>query len=624
MRDHQMKELLVVDDEPRLCRALKGFFEGKGFHVATATTIQDALEQLRHLPAEVVLLDLSLPDGSGLDILAQLKAQYPNVRVVVISGVGDSQTADQAMQRGASNYLSKPFDFAECFYAAMGIETVNLSLVHVTPQVMARVPASVALEYQVLPVAIRHDILTLAMADPFDVQRVDELKSMLGCEITPLAAIGGDLSEAIQRCYGVGAGMTGRLEDPSTMAPANVAEPATTHVRDESHGIARLVSDLIQHAQANRATDLHVGIGPQGAWIRERIDGILYDVPLAPQFARLYPNVISRIKVMANLDIAEHRLPQDGRLWFELGATKLDLRISVLPTPHGEGLAIRLLEPSRMLHLEQLGLTEDQGRQMESVLAKPMGLLVVTGPTGSGKSTSLYAFLSQLNTGRVNIVTIEDPIEHELPGVTQTQVQTKIGLTFSTGLRSMLRHDPDIIMVGEIRDQETASLAVRSSLTGHLVLSTLHTNDATSGITRLVDLGIEPFLLCSTLSGILSQRLIRLLCPRCRQSLEVDASALGSMGVTAPDQKGSVTVWKATGCQHCRDTGYHNRIGVFEFLPVDHHIRSLIIKRTSSAQIRQSAMSRGMSTLWQCGWQKMQAGLTSLEELLRVLPQDER
>jgi len=298
--------------------------------------------------------------------------------------------------------------------------------------------------------------------------------------------------------------------------------------------------------------------------------------------------------------------------------------LSILPTAQGESVAIRLLEPSRLYHVDQLGLSDDQMRALVPVLAKPTGMLLVTGPTGSGKSTTLYAFLSKLNDGKMNIVTIEDPVEHEQNGLTQIPVMPKVGLTFADGLRSMLRHDPDIIMVGEIRDQETAGLAVQAALTGHLVLSTLHTNDAASGMTRLMDLGVEPFLLCSTLSGILSQRLVRKLCAECREPFDVEPSAVAHIGVNLPAQSGPVKVWRARGCKACRQTGYHGRTGIFELLVVDHRIRGLIIKRTPSAQIRQSAVASGMRTLSYASWQKVQAGVTSLEELVRVLPSEQR
>jgi len=380
---------------------------------------------------------------------------------------------------------------------------------------------------------------------------------------------------------------------------------------------------LIHNARKNRATDLHLGISSRGPWIRERVDGVLYDVPVAAQFVQLYPSVISRLKVMARMDIAEHRVPQDGRIDFTAEDEPLDLRISAVPSLHGESLAIRLLEPAATLQLSQLGMQADQRNDVKHILNKPMGLFLVTGPTGSGKSTSLYAFLSMLSQRKVNILTIEDPVEHELPGVTQIQVHPKAGLTFATGLRSMLRHDPDIMMVGEIRDQETAQLSVRAALTGHLVLATLHTNDATSGITRLMDLGIEPFLLCSTLAGILSQRLVRVLCPDCKTTVETDPASLEAMGV-GPLGKGKVSLGCSKGCGKCRQTGYRGRTGVFELLTVDSHLRSLIIKHSSGAQIRQSALSRGMLPLAISSWQKVKSGQTSVEEILRVFPADSR
>ncbi len=616
------KELLVVDDEPSVCAALKALFEGRGFRVTTASTAQAALEQLQQTSAEVVLLDLRLPDGSGLDLLSQMKHRVPTLRVIVISGMGDQDTIHEALERGASDFLTKPFDFARCFYTAMGIESVDLAAVEPDADAMARMPVQAAQQYQAVPLRFQNGVLAIGLSDPLDVQLLDEIQTVLGCPVKPSAVIAGSIPETIRRCYGVGAGVTSRATAPAK-TPPSLAD-ASPRGPEEAAGIVQLINQLIAHAHANRASDLHVGIGAKGPWIQERVDGILYDVPVSPQLGTLYTSMVSRMKVMATLDIAEHRLPQDGRIWFDHEKTKLDLRISVLPTLHGESLVIRLLEPSQILQLDQLGLTKPQLVQLAALLTKPTGLILVTGPTGSGKSTSLYAFLSKLNTGKTSIVTIEDPIEHELPKVTQIQVQPKIGLGFATGLRSMLRHDPDIVMVGEIRDEETANLAVSAALTGHLVLSTLHTNDAASGITRLFDLGIEPFLLCSTLSGILSQRLIRVLCGECRESVQADAGSLGALGISTPPKSGPVQLWKGKGCKTCHGTGYYGRTGVFELLPVDHHVRSLLIKRTSSAQIRQSAIAQGMSSLWQSGWQKMQAGQTSLEELVRVLPQELR
>ncbi|PIQ83868.1 MAG: type II secretion system protein GspE [Candidatus Omnitrophica bacterium CG11_big_fil_rev_8_21_14_0_20_63_9] len=623
-----MKHILVVDDELKLCDTLATLFNKKGFRVATANSVHEALEKLPQIQADVVVLDLRLPDGSGMEVLSELKARHPETRVVVISALAEPATIKEAFDRGASSYLTKPFDFSACFYAAMGIEAVHLASVQPAPEALARVPVAIARQYAVLPLRLRDGVLELAMGDPLDVQELDELRAVLGLDVKPLAILSGELPAAIATWYGVGAGVASPSTQraPATAKPRVSAKPsAETRQAASIHedaGVVQLFDALVRQAHANRATDVHFGIGAQGPWIRQRIDGMLYDVTVSANFQALYNSVVSRIKVMADLDIAEHRLPQDGRIWFEADGLTLDLRVSVLPTLHGESVAIRLLEPSRILHVEHLGMGEEQLHGVKASLQKPTGLLLITGPTGSGKSTSLYALLSQLNTGRANIITVEDPVEHELKGVTQIQVHPKVSLTFAAGLRSMLRHDPDVMMVGEIRDQETASLAVRAAITGHLVLSTLHTNDAASGVTRLVDLGVEPFLLCSTMSGILSQRLVRRLCTQCRVATEVAAASLLPMGVTVPEKKDTVRLWTPKGCAACRQTGYHGRTGVFEWLPVDHHIRSLILKHTPSAQLRQSAASRGMATLWHSGWELVQSGATSLDELLRVLPQE--
>jgi type II secretory ATPase GspE/PulE/Tfp pilus assembly ATPase PilB-like protein len=326
---------------------------------------------------------------------------------------------------------------------------------------------------------------------------------------------------------------------------------------------------------------------------------------------------------MAKLNLSEHRLPQEGRIWFTQAEKPLDLRLSILPTPHGEHVVLRLLEPSQVPPLKELGWSEAQLALMQGLLARPSGLLLVSGPAGAGLSTTLYAALAGLNTERSRIVTVEDPIEQELPRVTQVQVQPKIGLTYAAGLRAALQHDPNIILIGELRDQDTAQLAVRAALSGHLVLGAMHTLDAASSITRLLDFGIEPFLLCSTVLGIASQRLVRVLCRECRHAMQVDPATLATMGIAAAGA-GPIKMWRARTCPACRESGYHGRTGVFEVLPVDHHVRSLMIKRASGLQIRQSAMAQGMQTLWQSGWQKMLSGVTSLEELARVVPRELR
>ena len=615
------KELLVIDDEPVLAKALSALFAEKGFNVSTAGTARDAFHQMEKMQADIVLLDLKLPDSSGLDVLTELKAKFPKLRVVVISAFADAATIQEARQRGASGYLAKPFDFERCFYTAMGIEVVDVTDVQADAAALERLPATVAKRVHALPIRWVGDALLVAMANPLDEERLAELKTKLDCPVQPAAVLRGDLDAAIRRCYQNPGDLARQTRQTTTVEtspqPVSVAHAETTDV-------TALIDGLIARAHAQGVTDLHFGLGPQGPWMRERVDGVLSDAPIPPEVASFYTHVVSHLKGMANLERNEHHKPQQGRIAWPLGGTTLDLRVSILPTQQGEHLAIRIAESSKSLSLDQLGLEEEQRGQLEALLKKSSGLLLVTGPSGAGTSATLYACLSRLNTGRANIVTIEDPVDHEIAGITQIPVQPHTGLTFADSLRAALQHDPDLVMVGELPDAETATLAVRTALTGRTVLSSLHTIDASSAITRLLDLGIEPFFLCSTLTGILAQRLVRRLCIACREPLPLEAANLEALGLTVPKLPGKLRLWKAKGCAQCRQTGYQGRTGIFELLVIDHQIRSLIIKRTSGLQIRQSAVSRGMITLSQALWQKAQVGETSLEELLRVLPTELR
>ncbi len=614
------RELLVIDDEPMLCKALGALFTEKGFRVTTAGTAREALDRVGTMKVDVVLLDLKLPDGSGLDVLSTLKARFPNLRVVVISGIADEPMIQEAMQRGASDYLAKPFDFDHCFYVAMGLETVDLSSAKPEPEALARVDAGLAKQQRVLPLRWDGTSLHAAVDGPLDAETLETLRAQLGCPVIPVAVTAGDLDQAIRRCYANGHGTTAASTKPAAVVmPAG--PPAAVKAPNEVTG---LIHELIVHAYTTRATDLHLGTSFAGPWVRERIDGALSDVPVSSKFVRGHRQVFSAIKGLAKLEPAEQGLPQQGRFGFDLDGIRLDVRVSVLPTAEGESLAVRLKEASRILPLDQLGLLEEQQQQLAALLSKTAGLLLVTGPSGSGKSTTLYTCLAKLNTGRVNIITVEDQVEQVLPGLTQIPVQTRTGLTFADGLRSIADHDPDVVMVGEMSNQETASLTVRTALTGHLVLSTLYTNDASSAVTRLLDLGIEPFFLCQTLSGVLAQRLVRKLCVACREPSDVEASSLVPLGIAVPRKAGAVRLWRPRGCKRCRQTGYHGRTGVFELLAVDHHIRSLMIRRTSGAQIRQSAMSRGMVSLAHAFWRKVATGETSLAELSRILPPELR
>jgi len=599
------KELLVIEDERKFSDALKAFFEQRGFRVATASTAQAALDQWQQLPAEVVFLDLKLPDRSGLEVLSQLKDQSPNVRVVVLSGLLDHETIQEAFHRGASEYLTKPVDFDRCFFAAMGLTVVDPASARPQPQALQRVPAALARRHHILPLRVTPQALELVMADPLDEAHLQELKRLLRCDIKPIAAIGANLPAVIHQWYAA--------QTPSTATPA--AAPSAP-----SETAADLLNALIHQATRDRATDVHLGIGSQGPWMRQRIDGVVNQIAMPAPFAARYGEVTARLKAMASLPLEERHAPLEGRIRFEHGAIRRELLVSILPTRHGDHVTIRLLEPSPVFALEQLGLTEEQLKHVNTLIAKRRGLVLVTGPAESGKSTTNAALLSRLNTGEANIVTIEEVITCELPGITQLQAPSHGALTLADALQAALRHDPDIVMVSELSDSRTARLAINAALTGRLVLSVLHTHDATSAILRLTDMGIEPFLLCSALSGVLSQRLLRLLCSYCQKSVQTSAATLRTFGVTGTIPNGTLQLRQARGCARCRNTGYHGRIAIVELLLLDHHIRSLIMKQVSSTQLRQSALCRGMQSLWQSGWRHLLAGRTSLTELLRVLP----
>jgi type II secretion system protein E len=499
-----------------------------------------------------------------------------------------------------------------------GISYVSLRGIVVEPKTLARVPAKFASRYHLLPLAFDNGSLRVAVADPFDVQALDELKLLLGCELVPLWASQREIQEAIQRHYGVGASAVQRLLDTGARQEERavpVAEDLTAAPDDAS--VISFVNQLILSAARDRSTDIHIEPFDQTARVRQRIDGVMYDVPVPPDLIKLHPAIVSRIKVMAQLDIAERRLPQDGRVKARLEGQDLDLRISILPTSFGETVEIRLLSSQMLYSLEQLGLDGEELTALTQLIRRPYGIIFVTGPTGSGKTTTLYACLSRLNSPHVKILTIEDPVEYQLTGITQLQVHPKIGFSFAQGLRSMLRHDPDIMMIGEVRDPETAEITIRSALTGHLVFSTLHTNDAAGGITRLLDMGIEPYLVASSVLCFIAQRLVRVVCPACAEQRPAEAALAEEFGLTRGELPSTLRYGR--GCGACKGTGYQGRTAIYEFLPVAEPIQQLILQRAAAQQIARAAQAKGqMHSLRHDGWQKILRGLTTPPEVLRV------
>jgi type II secretory ATPase GspE/PulE/Tfp pilus assembly ATPase PilB-like protein len=549
----------------------------------------------------------------------------------------DKAIAEVRSQGGVSllSYLTKSHslnenDVMKYIAAEFKLEYVNVKAAEKDKSVSQAVPYKFAYYYKFLPLRIEKRVLTVAVAVPLDIKAQDELRLHFGFEIKQVIASEQDIEEELKILYGVGADTFDKMLSASTAATALPQQPLHEEVQDidklaEDASVIKLVNQIIFDAYKKRATDIHIEPYRNEVKLRYRIDGILYDAPVAAQIKQFLMPILSRIKIMSNLNIVEHRLPQDGRAIVKTQEQILDLRISFIPTPYGESVVIRILPTSMAFGLERLGLGEEHLAIFEQLIGRPHGVVFVTGPTGSGKTTSLYACLSKINKKERKIITIEDPIEYEIPGVVQIQVSPDIGLTFARGLRSILRHDPDVIMVGEVRDQETAEIAIRVALTGHLIFSTLHTNDAASGITRLIDIGVEPYLVASSIEAFIAQRLVRTICPHCKnedtkQPPEIKVMIARELGYDASEP---ITLYRGMGCDECNHTGYWGRSGIFEILIMNDELRELILKKPPAKIIKRMACAVGMKTLRIDGWRKVLAGLTTPEEIIRVT-QEER
>jgi len=496
------------------------------------------------------------------------------------------------------------------------VDHVSLNSYEVDSTAAAMLDPDTARRYNALPIGYENGRLVVAMMHPNDIVTIDDLRLITGYEIKPVCVSDSELRMAIEQYSS--AATTIEAEDEDYMPEEEDREEIQTSAGDKP--AVQLANLIINQAIRNGASDVHIEPQEKSLRVRFRIDGVLHET-MQPPF-RLHPSLVSRIKVMAGMDIANRRTPQDGRTSLKLEGRVIDLRVASLPSAYGEKLTLRLLDRSeRLITLPELGFPESQLKRFRRLINKPYGCVLVTGPTGSGKTTTLYAALSELNTIEKHIITVEDPIEYRLSGINQVQVNQRAGLTFATGLRSILRNDPDIIMVGEIRDRDTARIAVESALTGHLVLSTLHTNDAAGAISRLGDMGIEPYLTASSVIGVLAQRLIRVLCGQCRKPYTISRKELLE---SVPDfpmrrEEQEITIYKAEGCLRCSHTGYRGRMGVYELLPVSDRIRQMTLQHKSSGEIAEAAVKEGMITLRRDGYLKVREGITTLEEALRVL-----
>ena len=506
-----------------------------------------------------------------------------------------------------------------------GLKTINISEYNVAQEVIDKVPSSVAKKHKIVPLKFENNTLTIAMASPLNLLALDNLRIVLNCEVEGLLATEEQIESSLERYYGVREetidSMLQELSEQDIDFVADEVSEEEEELSDEAP-VIKLVGLLILEALRAGASDIHIEPLEGRFRVRYRVDGVLHEVPAPPK--RLEKSVISRIKIMSGMNIAEKRLPQDGKIGLSLLGKDIDLRVSALPAIHGESVVLRILDKSSLLlGMAELGFLEEDMERFESLIASPNGIILVTGPTGSGKTTTLYAALNKINQPDRKLITVEEPVEYQLTGINQVNVKNEIGLTFASVLRSILRQAPDIIMIGEIRDNETAEIAIRSALTGHLVFSTLHTNDAPSAVTRLIDMGIKPFLVASSVQAILAQRLIRKICTECKEPYAPRKDEILQLEkVFKKKDMGKAQFYKGKGCPKCSQTGYKGRIGIFELFVLNSEIRALILKRASSAQIREKACEFGMKTLRQDGLEKVAIGMTTLSEVERVTQKD--
>jgi len=510
---------------------------------------------------------------------------------------------------------------AEFLSKQYGVRSIDLEGVSVEPSIISLIPAEIAQKYMIIPLSKDGNKVTIAMADPSNIYAIDDLKFMTGFHVEPVVATEGSIRLAIDKFYDSAETLrdvmdTIEEEDMELVAGEEDIDDPTLKEAIEDAPVVKLVNLILRDAIKQGASDIHAESYEKDFRIRFRIDGVLHDVMSPP--LRLKAAIISRLKIMSELDISERRLPQDGRMKVKLKNKEINIRVSTTPTLFGEKVVLRLLDPSSLLlDMTHLGFEKSELQGFEKAISSPFGMILVTGPTGSGKTTTLYCALDKINNDEKNIMTAEDPVEFNLRGINQVQMKESIGLNFASALRSFLRQDPDIIMVGEIRDFETAETAVKAALTGHLVFSTLHTNDAPSTISRLLNMGIEPFLVSSSVIMILAQRLVRRICENCKEKIEVPTNALIDIGFS-PEEAKSLKCYKGKGCEQCGGTGYKGRVALYEVMPVREEIKELILKGASDIDIKREAVKLGMRTLRKSGLEKIKEELTTIEEVLRV------
>jgi general secretion pathway protein E/type IV pilus assembly protein PilB len=547
--------------------------------------------------------------------------QDPELKVLLDKMVGAKQlsAADMEILLGQKSRTAAKTeeDVLRWLAKEYGLTYTTLDDVDPDRQLLSLFPARILLKEELLPLKRLNGTVEIATSRLFATQGLDALKTLTGLNLKPVLASSEAIQREMKKRLGVGADTIDTLDEEKGFEVVDEnADDTDLDNAAEDASIIRFVNQVLKDAIELRASDIHLEPFEDEFRIRYRIDGVLQDVSVPAQLKRFQPAIVSRVKILSHLNIAEKRLPQDGRIKIRLDAAEVDIRVSVIPMLHGEAVVMRLLRQNSTLRgMQELGMDQRELDCFRRVLQMPHGIILVTGPTGSGKTSTLYTALNEINDSVRKIITIEDPVEYQLKGVNQIQVSEKAGLTFARGLRSILRHDPDVILIGEIRDQETAQIAVQASLTGHLVFSTLHTNDAPGALTRLVDMGVEPYLVASSLEAVLAQRLVRVLCKHCKQPDQSPTTQVLKKQLGIPT---GTTLYRSMGCRECRNTGFYGRHAIFEWMDSDNEIRQLILKNSSSDQIRDAAQRAGMRTLAEDGWRLVRLGITTVEEVLSV------
>jgi len=509
-----------------------------------------------------------------------------------------------------------------------GMELVDLTNVKVDAETLQSMPLKLVHRRTLMPLSRNNGTIVVATGDPFDVYALDELQTLTGLQVQSVLASPREIQRLIKTHYGVGGETVSALvqereADVELLEELEVDDSEAAKMASEA-SVVKLVNEILIEATNERASDVHIEPEEHGLRVRYRIDGLLQSQRMHQDINRFTSAIISRIKILSRLNIAEKRLPQDGRIKMRVSGREVDVRVSIIPMAHGEGIVMRLLDKGRMVfNLANVGMMTDTYKTFKQLLDLPHGIILVTGPTGSGKSTTLYSALNEIKDETLKIITVEDPVEYVQDGISQIQVHHKIGLSFGAALRSILRHDPDVVLIGEMRDQETAQSAIQASLTGHMVFSTLHTNDAPSAFTRLIDMGIEPFLVASTVEGVMAQRLVRTICPDCKVQYTLPIEEFPLDFPLEDRNKGPIpTLWKGTGCRSCRQSGYRGRTGIYELMVTGDIIRDLVVQRVNSSLIRHEAIKGGMITLRKDGWRKVLQGVTTIEEVARTTAGD--